>query len=240
MGKKKIKVEISPLADRLRPADISDFSGQEHLTGPGKIVRSFIERGYLSSVIFWGPPGTGKTTLSRILVKQLDLPSSEFSATVSKIGEIRELMKQASDMKKVGGKPLVLFVDEIHHFNRHIQDAFLPYVESGDIILMGTTTENPAYKMNRALLSRLRVLEFNPLSGEELGDIFDRVMKFLRDETKISIKPDKDVRGLMIDLSNGDGRRLLNILELVINSVSEGKEPDRELVQDIVQKKIGS
>lgn len=240
MEKKKIKVEISPLADRLRPVDISDFTGQEHLTGPGKIVRSFIDRGYLSSVIFWGPPGTGKTTLSRILVKQLDLPSSEFSATVSKIGEIRELMKQASDMKRIDGKPLVLFVDEIHHFNRHIQDAFLPYVESGDIILMGTTTENPAYKMNRALLSRLRVLEFNPLSGEELGNIFDRGMKFLRDETKISIKPDNDVRALIIDLSNGDGRRLLNILELVINSVSEGKEPDRGLVQDIVQKRIGS
>ena len=240
MGNKKDKGDIFPLADRIRPENISEFIGQEHLTGPGKIVRSFIDRGYLSSLIFWGPPGTGKTTLSRILVKQLDLPSSEFSATVSKIGEIRDLMKKAVDMKKIGGKPLVLFVDEIHHFNKHIQDAFLPYAESGDIILMGTTTENPAYKMNRALLSRLRVLEFSPLSPEDLVNIFERGMKFVRDETGMKIKAGKDVRDLIIDHSNGDGRRLLNILELVINSVSEGKEPDRQLVQDIVQKKIGS
>ena len=240
MEKNKNVSEIFPLADRLRPVDISDFTGQEHLTGPGKIVRSFIDKGYLSSLIFWGPPGTGKTTLSRILVKQLDLPSSEFSATVSKIGEIRDLMKKSADMKKVGGKPLVLFVDEIHHFNRHIQDAFLPYVESGDIILMGTTTENPAYKMNRALLSRLRVLEFNPLSEKDMGNIIDRGLEFIRGKTGCDLNLGDDVRSMMIELSNGDGRRLLNILELVFNSVADGDVPDTELVKDIVQKKIGS
>ena len=240
MKKNKNVSDIFPLADRLRPGDISDFTGQEHLTGPGKIVRSFIEKGYLSSLIFWGPPGTGKTTLSRILVKLLDLPSSEFSATVSKIGEIRELMKKSADMKKIGGKPLVLFVDEIHHFNMHIQDAFLPYVESGDIILMGTTTENPAYKMNRALLSRLRVLEFNPLSEKDMGNIIDRGLEFIREKTGTDLKPGNDVRNLMIELSNGDGRRLLNILELVFNSVADGDIPDTKLVKDIVQKKIGS
>ncbi len=240
MKKNKNVSEIFPLADRLRPVDISGFTGQEHLTGPGKIVRSFIDKGYLSSLIFWGPPGTGKTTLSRILVKQLDLPSSEFSATVSKIGEIRDLMKKSADMKKIGGKPLVLFVDEIHHFNRHIQDAFLPYVESGDIILMGTTTENPAYKMNRALLSRLRVLEFNPLSEKDMGNIIDRGLEFIREKTETDLNPGNDVRALMIELSNGDGRRLLNILELVFNSLADGDVPDTELVKDIVQKKIGS
>ena len=240
MEKNKNVSEIFPLADRLRPVDISDFTGQEHLTGPGKIVRSFIDKGYLSSLIFWGPPGTGKTTLSRILVKQLDLPSSEFSATVSKIGEIRDLMKKSADMKKVGGKPLVLFVDEIHHFNRHIQDAFLPYVESGDIILMGTTTENPAYKMNRALLSRLRVLEFNPLSEKDMGNIIDRGLEFIRGKTGSDLKQMESDLIMMIELSNGDGRRLLNILELVFNSVADGDVPDTELVKDIVQKKIGS
>jgi len=232
--------EIFPLADRLRPETIEDFTGQEHLTGEGKIIRSFLDKGYLSSLIFWGPPGTGKTTLSRILVKQLELPSSEFSATVSKIGEIRELMKQAAEMKKVGGKPLVLFVDEIHHFNRHIQDAFLPYVESGDIILMGTTTENPAYKMNRALLSRLRVLEFKTLSRADMGRIMDRALDFIGDKTGRELRLADDVRHLMVELSGGDGRRLLNIVEQVFNSSEEGKEPDLELVKDIAQKKIGS
>ncbi len=240
MGKKKNRNDIFPLADKLRPSSISEFIGQEHLTGPGKVVSSFIEKGYLGSLIFWGPPGTGKTTLSRILVKQLDLPSFEFSATISKIGEIRELMKKGAEMRKMDGKPLALFVDEIHHFNRHIQDAFLPYVENGDIILMGTTTENPAYKMNRALLSRLKVLEFNPLTVEDLGNILERGVKFVKDELNIDVEPDEEVRNLITDLSNGDGRRLLNIFEQIVISVEEGKKPDKKLVEDVVQKKISS
>ncbi len=240
MEKKKNSHDIFPLADKLRPTEISGFTGQDHLTGPGMVVSSFIEKGYLGSLIFWGPPGTGKTTLSRILVKQLDLPSSEFSATISKIGEIRDLMKKGAEMRQMNGKPLVLFVDEIHHFNRHIQDAFLPYVESGDIVLLGTTTENPAYKMNRALLSRLKVLEFNPLTFEDLGKIFDRGVKFVKEELDIDAEPEEEVRNLIIDLSNGDGRRLLNILELIVNSVEKGKKPDKQLVEDVVQKKISS
>ena len=117
---------IFPLADQLRPASLDAFVGQDHLVGEGKIIRSFIENKKLSSLIFWGPPGTGKTTLSRIIVKQMDLSSIEFSATISKLQDVRTVMKKAAEVKQMTGKPLVLFVDEIHHFNKSAQDAFLP------------------------------------------------------------------------------------------------------------------
>jgi putative ATPase len=135
--------DIFPLADFLRPNSLDTFVGQEHLVGQNKMIRSFIENKKLNSMIFWGPPGTGKTTLSRIIVKQMDLPSTEFSATISKLDDIRTVMKRAAEIKQMTGNPLVLFVDEIHHFNRSAQDAFLPYVERGDIILLGTTTKTP-------------------------------------------------------------------------------------------------
>lgn len=232
---------IFPLADKLRPASLDDFVGQEHLVGPGKVIRSFIENKKLSSLIFWGPPGTGKTTLSRIIVKEMDLPATEFSATISKLDDVRLVMKKAAEIKQVTGKPLVLFVDEIHHFNKSAQDAFLPYVERGDIILLGTTTENPAFKMNRALLSRLKILEFFPLTAEHLIHILRKGVEVIKKETGFEMNLPEIVENILLNYSTGDARRLLNLLEIIFNASHQNKQPITEqMVLAVIQNKIGA
>lgn len=238
---KNIKLkDLFPLADSLRPERIEDFIGQGHLVSEGKVIRSLIDSGNPGSMVFWGPPGTGKTTLSRIIVKTLSLPAIEFSATISGIAEIRKVMKKAGDIKMTTGKPLVLFVDEIHHFNKSVQDAFLPYVEKGEIILLGTTTENPAYKMNRALLSRLQIMEFFPLNDDNLREILTRGVGFIKDRTGLSPDLSREIRNIIVNLSGGDGRKLLNILELASGVASEGRKIDRSVIADIVSKKISA
>jgi len=232
---------IFPLADKLRPAALDAFVGQDHLVGEGKIIRSFIENKKLSSLIFWGPPGTGKTTLSRIIVKQMDLSSIEFSATISKLQDVRTVMKKAAEVKQMTGKPLVLFVDEIHHFNKSAQDAFLPYVERGDIILLGTTIENPAYKINRALLSRLKILEFFPLKAEHLAHILQKGMALIRKEAAVEIVLPEVVENIILNYSNGDARRMLNLLEIIFNVSYKKKEPITEqVVLEVIQDRVGA
>ena len=233
-----MKETIFPLADKLRPDDISLFEGQGHLIEDGKIIHSFIEKGVLSSLIFWGPPGIGKTTLSRLLVKSTGYPSIEFSAAVSKIGEIREVMKEAKITREESGKPLVLFVDEIHHFNRHMQDAFLPFVESGDIILLGTTTENPAYKINKALLSRIKILELFPLKEDDLKSILYKGVDFIQEKADIKIDIPDDVSDLIINYSSGDSRRLLNLLEVIITNLKDKNEIDIDMVNSVISNSI--
>ncbi|MCP4219291.1 MAG: replication-associated recombination protein A [bacterium] len=206
---------LFPLADKLRPASLEDFVGQLHLTGQGKLVHTLIENKKLNSLIIWGPPGTGKTTLSRIIVKETEFSATEFSATISRLNDVREVMKQAAEVKKMTGNPLVLFVDEIHHFNKSAQDAFLPYVERGDIILLGTTTENPAYKINRALLSRLKILEFFPLQREHLLGILRKGVETIKTEAGVELSLPEVVEDIIIHYANGDARRLLNLLELI-------------------------
>lgn len=233
--------DIFPLADKLRPETLAEFAGQEHLTGKEKIIRSFVENKKLNSLIFWGPPGTGKTTLSRIIVKELDFPSIEFSATVSGIKEIRDIMKRASEVRKLYGNPLVVFVDEIHHFNKHTQDAFLPYVERGDIVLLGTTTENPAYKINRALLSRIKILEFFILGTEDLRIILNKALDYIKKEAGFEIQLTGKTGNIIFNYSNGDARRLLNLVEIIFNIVSDSREPVTEaMVLDIIQNKAGA
>ena len=231
---------IFPLADKLRPTSLDTFEGQDHLVSKGKIIRSSIENNKLNSIIFWGPPGTGKTTLSRIIVKEMDLAAVEFSATISKLEDARKIMKQAADAKQMTGKPLVLFVDEIHHFNKSAQDAFLPYVERGDIILLGTTTENPAYKMNRALLSRLKILELFPLDDSQMKNILKRSIELIKQETGVELSLLEAVENIILNYSDGDARRMLNLVEMIFNIQTPGEPITDTMVMDVIQKKVAA
>lgn len=230
---------LFPLADRMRPDQISQVYGQEHLTGRGKILSDMVEHEQLGSIIFWGPPGTGKTTLSRILAKSLNVPSLEFSATVSRIAEIREVMQQAESARGRLHRPLVVFVDEIHHFNKHMQDAFLSFVERGDIILLGTTTENPAFKLNRALISRMQILELRPLEDHHLEAILERAAAMVRENGIPVPELAPGARALLIHHASGDARRLLNSYEMILRL---GKDPaetmQTEEVALLLQRKV--
>lgn len=164
-----------PLASRLRPQSLEEFAGQTHLTGPGKVLRRLIEGDMVSSMIFWGPPGVGKTTLARIIANRTKSAFIDFSAVTSGIKEIRTVMQQAEDNRRFGERTIV-FVDEIHRFNKAQQDAFLPFVEKGSIILIGATTENPSFEVNSALLSRCKVFVLQALKTEELVSLLRRAL----------------------------------------------------------------
>ena len=164
-----------PLAARLRPQTLEEFVGQTHLLGEGKVLRRLIESDQISSMIFWGPPGVGKTTLARIIANRTKSEFIDFSAVTSGIKEIREVMRQAEENRRFGERTIV-FVDEIHRFNKAQQDAFLPFVEKGSIVLIGATTENPSFEVNSALLSRCKVFVLQPLSVEELTTLLSRAV----------------------------------------------------------------
>ena len=205
----------APLADRLRPRELTEFSGQQHLLGEGKILRRLIEQDQISSMIFWGPPGVGKTTLARIIGNRTNASFINFSAVTSGIKEIKEVMARAEASRRLGERT-ILFVDEIHRFNKAQQDAFLPYVEKGSIILIGATTENPSFEINSALLSRCKVFVLNALSEDDLVSLLERA---LRDPNgfggqDIAISP--EILRAIAAFSNGDARMALNTLEMVI------------------------
>ena len=208
----------APLADRMRPRDLAEFVGQEHLVGPGRILSAAIRAEQPPSLIFWGPPGSGKTTLAHIIARATHCHFVFFSAVLSGVKEVREMVKEAALRRKAEGKRTILFVDEIHRFNRNQQDAFLPHVENGTIILMGATTENPSFEVNAPLLSRCKVLVLKPLSR-------DQVMKILKEaltDTNRGYGGEAiDVSDALIeemaDWAEGDGRRALNLLETALS-----------------------
>jgi putative ATPase len=204
-----------PLAARLRPQSLAEFVGQTHLLGKGKVLRRLIESDQVSSMIFWGPPGVGKTTLARIIASHTKASFIDFSAVTSGIKEIRTVMKEAEDNRGYGTKTIV-FVDEIHRFNKAQQDAFLPFVEKGSITLIGATTENPSFEINGALLSRCKVFVLQALKVEELVDLLSRALTDARGFGNQRIRMEPDMLELIANFANGDARTALSTLEMVI------------------------
>lgn len=204
-----------PLASRIRPTTLEEFVGQTHLLGEGKLLRQMIERDEITSMIFWGPPGVGKTTLARIIAGKTKAEFIDFSAVTSGIKEIKEVMARADESRRMGVRT-VLFVDEIHRFNKAQQDAFLPYVEKGSIILIGATTENPSFEVNGALLSRCRVFVLKALTEEEMQTLLQNALDhpegFLEQHVTIS----KELLGVIARFANGDARTALNTLEMAV------------------------
>ena len=208
-------LEHAPLAARLRPRTLDDFVGQRHLLGEGRVLRRLIEGDHISSMIFWGPHGVGKTTLARIIANRTRAEFIDFSAVTSGIKEIRQVMQQAEGNRALGGRTIV-FVDEIHRFNKAQQDAFLPFVEKGSIILIGATTENPSFEINGALLSRCKVFVLQALKQEELTALLDRALKDPRGfgGTQVNIRP--EMLEAIARFANGDARSALSTLEMVV------------------------
>jgi putative ATPase len=239
-GKKEIEA-LSPLADRMRPRILEDFVGQEHLLGPDKFLRRLLETGKIFSLIFWGPPGSGKTTLAQMVSHYTRAWFVQFSAVLSGVKEIREVVKEAEDRFIHEGQRTVLFVDEIHRFNKAQQDAFLPHVEKGTIILIGATTENPSFEVIAPLLSRTKVLVLKALSESGLETI---ILRALKDEErgfgKFPVHLVSEALDLIKQLADGDARIALNILEQCFYLAQSGPEPlviTRNLVEEAFQKK---
>ena len=205
----------APLAERLRPRTLDEFVGQKHLLGPDGALRRLIERDLISSMIFWGPPGVGKTTLAQIIAHRTKSTFIEFSAVTSGIREIREVMLKAEDNRRFGQKTIV-FVDEIHRFNKAQQDAFLPFVERGSIILIGATTENPSFEVNAALLSRCRVFVLNALETDDIRTLLRRAVSDERGFGHESLTLDEGVIDKIAVFANGDARTALSTLEMIV------------------------
>ena len=228
-----------PLASRMRPRTLEEFAGQSHLLSEGKILRRLIDSDQISSMIFWGPPGVGKTTLARIIANRTKSSFVDFSAVTSGIKEIREVMQQAEQNRRFGERTIV-FVDEIHRFNKAQQDAFLPFVEKGSIILIGATTENPSFEVNAALLSRCKVFVLNALTAEEIEGLLHTALTDPRGFGGQEIHLEDGVLPLIARFSNGDARTALNTLEMaVLNGRRDGETVTvgRQLVEQCTSKK---
>lgn len=230
--------KLHPLADRMRAASLDEFVGQEHIIGKGKMLRKAIEEDRLPSMIFWGPPGSGKTTLAHIIAQMTHSEFIRLSAISSGVKDIRKVVEDAEKLKRLGTRT-VLFIDEIHRFNKAQQDAFLPSVENGTIILIGATTENPSFEVNAALLSRCRVFVLNQLASEEIVLILKRS---LLDKTRglgnEKIEVDDEVLAFLGDMSSGDARVALNALELSSQTAKKNKKDILELEQGDIKEAL--
>ena len=233
------KETMSPLASRLRPESLETFVGQKHLLGEGKLLRQLIDQDQIPSMIFWGPPGVGKTTLASIIAKKTNADFVNFSAVTSGIKEIKEVMARAELSRRSGLRTLV-FVDEIHRFNKAQQDAFLPYVEKGSIILIGATTENPSFEINAALLSRCRVFVLQPLSTDDLTELLHHALKSSRGLGYLNVEIGEELIAAIAAFANGDARTALNVLEMAVTNGTITPEKTivtRDILEQCISKK---
>ena len=227
--------DYRPLADRMRPSSIENFIGQKHILGIGKPLRRAIEQGSLHSMIFWGPPGTGKTTLAKLISKSCDAQFLTLSAVLSGVKDIRAAIDQANKYRDVYNKDTILFVDEAHRFNKSQQDAFLPYVENGTIVFIGATTENPSFELNNALLSRLRVYVLKSLEINEISEIINQALtNEVNGLAASKLKTDDSVIMKLAKVADGDARRALNLLEIT-SDLTEDKIITKKLINDVLK-----
>lgn len=232
----------APLADRMRPQDLDDFVGQDHVLGEGKFLRRAIKADRINSMIFFGPPGTGKTTLAMIIANQTKMRFEKLSAVTAGVKDIREVVARAEESLKMTGKKTILFVDEIHRFNKTQQDALLPFVERGIIILIGATTENPYFEVNKALLSRAMVIVLNSLEREDLRLLVDKALKDKeRGLGEYNVHLEDEALDYLLTIAQGDGRIVLNSLEIGVLSTEPDKNGlrtiDLEGIRDSIQVK---
>ncbi|MDR3211771.1 MAG: replication-associated recombination protein A [Planctomycetota bacterium] len=230
---------FAPLADRMRPRTLEEFAGQQHLVGPGRLIRKAIEADNVPSLLLWGPPGSGKTTLAKVIAHTTRRHFVSFSAVLQGVKEVRAIVEESRTRRRLEGRGTILFVDEIHRFNRSQQDAFLPHVESGDITLIGATTENPSFEVNGALLSRCRTYVLKPLSDEDIGEIIDAA---LRDserglgKEKANLAP--EARETLVNYANGDARTALNALETAVAGTSAEASGEKLVSREIMREAI--
>ena len=231
-----------PLAARMRPKTLELFLGQEHLLGPGKALGDLIRRGEVGSCIFWGPPGSGKTTLARIIANYTERHFEPFSAVTEGVARVREIIKEAEERLKYLGQGTILFCDEIHRFNKGQQDAFLPWVENGVITLIGATTENPSFELTSALLSRCRVFVLEPLKDEHIRTVIERALggSGKGDEGRVLTE---DAIALLVTHAQGDARRALNTLEAVLKHIKGSPSPiprpaSPEIVRQVLERPL--